>query len=58
MDREYTEWVGDLWTSEVQTTFDDLHGLILCDPCLRRFDPRKITILRTDFSAKGFGYVV
>jgi hypothetical protein len=58
MDREYTERVGDLWTSEVQTTFDDLRGSILCNPCLRRFDPRKITILRTDFSATGFGYVV
>jgi hypothetical protein len=58
MDREYTERVGDLWTSGVQTNFDDLRGSILCDPCLRRFDPCKITILRTDFSAKGFGYVV
>ncbi len=48
----------DLWTSEVQTTFDNLHGLILWDPCLWQFDPRKITILRMDFSAKGFGYVV
>jgi hypothetical protein len=28
------------------------------DPCLRRFDPKKLTVLRTDFSAKGFGYVV
>ncbi len=52
MDREYTERVGDLWTSEVQTIFDDLRGSILWDLCLRRFDPRKITILRTDFSAK------
>jgi hypothetical protein len=58
MDREYTKRVGDLWTSEVQTTFDNLCGLILCNPCLGRFDPRKITILTTDFSAKGFGYVV
>jgi hypothetical protein len=58
IDREYTERVGDLWTSEVQTTFEDLRSLILCNPCLWRFDPRKITILRMDFSAKGFGYVV
>ncbi len=58
MDREYTEQVGDLCTSEVQTTFSNLCGSILCNPCLWRFDPRKITILRTDFSAKGFGYVV
>jgi hypothetical protein len=58
MDEEYSERVGDLWTSEVQTTFDNLCGSILCDLCLRQFDPCKITILRTDFSAKGFGYVV
>ena len=58
MEREYTEMVGDLWTSDVQSTFDDLRDSILCDPCLRRFDPRKLTVLRTDFSAKGFGYVV
>jgi hypothetical protein len=32
MDREYTERVGDFWTSEVQTTFEDLCGSILCDP--------------------------
>ena len=55
MEREYTEMVGDLWTSDVQSTFDDLRDSILCDPCLRRFDPRKLTVLRTDFSAKGFG---
>ena len=58
MEREYTEAVGDLWTDETQSTFDDLRNSILCDPCLRRFDPRKLTVLRTDFSAKGFGYVV
>jgi hypothetical protein len=58
MEKEYTEAVGALWTPEAQLTFDDLCQSILCDPCLRRFEPRKITILRTDFSAKGFGYVV
>ena len=30
---------------------------ILSDPCLRRFDHRKLLVLRTDFSADGFGYV-
>ncbi len=52
------EAVGDFWMLEVQATFNNLRGLILCDPCLRQFDPQKITVLRTDFSAKGFGYVV
>jgi len=58
MEREYNEAVGESWTDEAQTTFDDLKQSILCDPCLRRFDYRKLTVLRTDFSARGFGYVV
>ena len=57
MERAYTEAVGDLWMPEVQATFDDLR-LILCNPCLQRFNLWKITILHTDFLAKGFGYVV
>ena len=31
---EYTKVVGDLWMPEVQTTFDNLRGSILCNPCL------------------------
>jgi len=58
MAREYTEEVGDMWTPEARAVFDDLRNSILCDPCLRRFDPNRLTVLRTDFSAKGFGYVV
>jgi hypothetical protein len=58
MEQAYMEAVGDLWTPEVQATFNNLHGLILCNSCLWRFDPRKITILRTEVLAKGFGYVV
>jgi hypothetical protein len=58
MEGAYMEAVGDLWMPEVQATFDNLRGLILCNPCLRRFNPRKITILCTDFSVKGFSYVV
>jgi hypothetical protein len=58
MEQAYTEAVGDLWTPEMQATFNNLRGSILCNLCLRRFNPRKITVLRTDFLAKGFGYVV
>jgi hypothetical protein len=58
MEREYTKDVGDVWTMEAQTAFDNLCNSILCKPCLRRFDPNKLRVLRTDFSAKGFGYVV
>ncbi len=34
MAREYTEEVGDLWTPEAQSTFDELRNSILGDPCL------------------------
>jgi hypothetical protein len=58
MEQDYTKAVGDLWMPKAQTTFDNLHGSILCDSYLRRFDPRKMTVLQTDFLANGFGYVV
>ena len=58
MERDYTESVGNLWTLAARKTFDDLRNSILCNPCLRRFDPKKLTVLCTDFFAKGFGYVV
>jgi hypothetical protein len=35
MERAYMEAVGDLWTPTAQATFDKLHGLILCNPCLQ-----------------------
>jgi hypothetical protein len=56
--REYTKPIGDMWMLDVQSTFDSLRNSILEDPCLRRFNPAKLTVLRTDFSSKGFGYVV
>jgi hypothetical protein len=34
VDREYTDQVGNLWTSEAQTAFDDLRGMILRNPRL------------------------
>ncbi len=58
MERDHTEAVGNLWTPTACETFDDLRNSILCDPCLRRSNPKKLTVLRTDFSAKGFGYDV
>jgi hypothetical protein len=35
-----------------------LHVNILCDPCPRWFNQKKLMVLHTDFSAKGFGYAV
>ena len=58
MSREYTEPVGDIQTPAVQSTLDSLRNSILEDPYLHCFDPAKLTVLRTDFSSKGFGYVV
>ncbi len=58
MEREYTKPVGKSWTDEAQTTFDELKQSFLCNPCLRRFDHRKLTVLHMDFSAQGFRYVV
>jgi hypothetical protein len=35
MQGEYTKLVGELWTPDARTTFDDLRNSIPCDPCLR-----------------------
>ncbi len=56
--REYTDPVADLWTEECQHAFDDIRDAIISDPCMLRFNHRCLIVLRTDFSAKGFGYVV
>ncbi len=58
MTQEYTEPVGIMWTPEANSAFKELKKSVLCDPCLRRFDHRKLTVLRTDFSALGFGFIV
>jgi hypothetical protein len=58
MAREYTKPVGDHWTDKAQTAFCKLQQSILCDPCLKRFDHSKLTVLCTDFSAIGFGFVL
>ena len=56
--QEYTEAVGLHWTLEAQAAWEDLKGAILSDPCIQRFDHHKLIVLRTDFSSKGFGYVL
>ncbi len=58
MKLEYTEPVGSLWTPLVAAAFEGLRNCVLKDPVLKRFGHRKLTVLRTDFSAKGFGYVI
>jgi hypothetical protein len=54
----YTSRVEDLWTPAAAAAFDELRQCILCNPCLCRFDHKKLTVLRTDFSSQCFGYVV
>jgi hypothetical protein len=52
--QDYTKDAGPHWTLEAQAAWEDLKGAILADPCIQRFDHRKLIVLRSDFSAKGF----
>jgi len=36
----------------------DIKQAILSDPCLKRFDHNRLIVLWSDFSSKGFGYVI
>ena len=54
---EYTTTLGDKWSLEAAAAWDDMRHAVLKDPCLRRYDHRKLLVLRTDFSAEGMGYV-
>jgi hypothetical protein len=56
--REYTDPVAALWTVACQRAFADIREAIFSDPCLLRYNRNCLVILRTDFSALGFGYVV
>ena len=55
---DYSDPVGPIWNDAAQVAMDDLRNSILADPCLMRFNPNRLVVLRTDFSAKGFGYVI
>ena len=57
MEHDYNAPIGELFTSEAQLVYEDLKKAILDDPCLMRFDHKKLLILLTDFAAIGFGYV-
>ena len=56
--QEYNEDVGPYLTPEAQAAWEDLKGSILANPCIQHFDHRKLIVLQTDFSDKGFGYVL
>ena len=57
MKDEYTSPVGDRWTGDAVVAWKQIQNAILSDPCLMRYDPRRLLVLRTDFSAIGMGYV-
>jgi hypothetical protein len=55
--QECSDAVAPFWTKEAQAAWDDLKNTILSDPCIQRFNHRKLIVLRTDFSSLGFGFV-
>jgi hypothetical protein len=57
MHAEYTLPVGSSWTPAASAIFDEMRQAILSNLCLRCYDHRKLLVLRTNFSANGFGYV-
>ncbi len=56
--QEFTETVAPYWTDAAQAAQDNMKNAILSDPCIVRFDYRKLIVLRTDFSNLGFGWVL
>jgi hypothetical protein len=57
MKNEYTDPVCLYWSSDAQAAFQDICSALLSDPCLKRYDHCLLLVLRTNFSANGFGYV-
>ncbi len=55
---EYIDPVAPIWTDAAQAAWDNIKQAIISNPCLQRFDYRKLVVLCTDFSALGFGYVL
>ena len=55
---EYTNPVAAIWTDACQRSFDDIRDAIISDPCLLCYNPKRLVILCSNFSSKGFGYVV
>ena len=50
--------MGELWTSEAKAAYDNIKSAILDDPCIQRFDHKKLIVICTDFYGLGFGYVL
>ena len=48
---EYTDPIVQHWTHDAEQAREDLKDAILLDPCIQRFDHRKLVVLRIDFSS-------
>jgi hypothetical protein len=57
MKEDYASLLGPAWTPAHLAVFNKMHKAILDDPCLKRYDHCKLLVLRTVFSADGFGCV-
>jgi hypothetical protein len=55
---EYTNPVSPHWMTAAQDSFNNIKQAILSGPCLKRFDYQCLIVLQSDFSSKGFGYVI
>ncbi len=57
MMNKHTDPVGPYWSPDAKAAFLDIRSALLSDPCLKQYDHRLLLVLRTNFSANGFGYV-
>ena len=57
MKEDYASPLGSTWTPSHLAIFNEMRNALLDDPCLKRYDHRKLLVLRNDFSADGFGHV-
>ncbi len=55
--QEYTDPVAQYWSNAAQNSLDAMKNAILANPCVLRFDYRKLIILRTNFLCLGFGWI-
>jgi hypothetical protein len=58
INHEYTNPVAPIWTDAAQQALNNLKGAILFAPCLMHLNHKRLVVIRTNFSSKGFGYVV
>jgi hypothetical protein len=57
MKDNYTSTISSAWTPDANAAFEEMWQAILSNPCLQRYDHRKLLVLCMDFSKDGFGFV-